>query len=130
MGIGERYYKTPEDFQREAHQLGVSKRIPFIPRELKLGETVVYLAHPKACEVRQPAVMQEAMAILEEAETRQPKLLEAEKVEKRLGIFTAFIPQRIEKLIRESEATREEIEKLKKRNITPVVVPDDDPDHG
>jgi len=129
MGVGEKYYKSPEDFQREAQQLGVSKRIPFIPKELKLGETIVYLAHPKACEVRQPAVMQEAMAILKEAETRQPKLLEAEKMEKRLGIFTAFIPQRIEKLVWTSELTDEKREELEKRGITPIAVPDNDLDH-
>lgn len=130
MGVGEGYYKTPRDFMDEAHQLGISKRIPFVPKELKLGETVVYLAHPKACEVREPVVMQQAMAILEENETKQPRLLETEKVEKALGIFTAFIPQRIEKLIWEGEATPEELEKLKERGISPVIVPDGDKDHA
>ena len=129
MNVGEGYYKTPEDFMAEARRLGISKRIPFIPKELKLGETVVYLAHPRACEVKVPAVMQQAMAIVEESETKQPRLMEAERNEKKLGIFCAFIPQRIEKLIKESEATPETIEALKKRNITTIPVPDDDPDH-
>jgi len=130
MGVGEKYYKTPDEFTREAWEMGVSKRIPFVPQELKLGETIVYLAHPKACEVREPVAMQQAMAILEEARTKQPRLLETEKVEKSLGIFTAFIPQRIEKLIWESQATPEELEKLEKRGIKPVIVPDGDRDHA
>ena len=130
MGVGEKYYKTPDDFTREAWEMGVSKRIPFVPKELKLGETVIYLAHPKACEVREPVAMQQAMAILEEARTKQPRLLETERVEKSPGIFTAFIPQRIEKLIWESQATPEELEKLDKRGIKPVIVPEGDRDHA
>ena len=130
MGVGEKFYKTPSDFLEEAHRLGVSKRIPFIPKELELGKTVIYLAHPKAVEVKEPVALQQAMSILEESETKQPRLLETEKVEKRLGIFTAFIPQRIEKLIWESEATPEELERLEKRGITPVVIPHGDPDHA
>jgi hypothetical protein len=130
MGVGEKFYKTPGDFLEEAHRLGVSKRIPFIPKELELGKTVIYLAHPKAIEVKEPVALQQAMSILEESETKQPRLLETEKVEKRLGIFTAFIPQRIEKLVWQSEATPEELEKLEKRGIKPVIVPDGDKDHA
>lgn len=130
MGVGEKFYPTPSDFINEACQLGVSKRIPFIPKELELGKTVIYLAHPKAVEIKEPVVLQQAMSILEECETKQPRLLETDKVERRLGIFTAFIPQRIEKLLWESEATPEELEKLEKRGITPVIVPDGDTDHA
>ncbi|MBU1082466.1 MAG: hypothetical protein KKB59_18415 [Spirochaetes bacterium] len=130
MLVGAGNYKTPGDFLEEARQLGISKRIPFIPKGLELGKTVIYLAHPRACEVKVPAAMQEAMAIVGESETEQPRLLEAERNEKKLGIFCAFIPQRVEKLIKESEATPETIEALKKRNITAIPVPDDDPDHN
>lgn len=129
MNVGEKYYKTPGDFLEEAHQLGISKRIPFIPKELELGKTVIYLAHPKACEVREPVARQQAMAILDGSEAKQPRLVDTEKVEKRLGIFTAFIPRKVEKLVWESEATTEELGKLERRGITPVVVKDDDPDH-
>ena len=129
MNVGAGYYETPEDFMAEGRQLGICKRIPHIPPELEVGKTIVYLTHPKACEVRAPVALQQAMSILEEAEAKQPKLLEAERVTKALGIFTAFIPQRIEKLIKESEATPETIEALKKRSITAIPVPDDDPDH-
>jgi len=130
MGVGARFYKTPGDFQEEAHRLGVSKRIPFIPKEMELGKTIVYLAHPKACEIREPAFMQQVMAIVEDAKPERPRLLETEKVESRQGIFTAFIPQRVERLIWERDATLEELERLKKRGITPVVIKDGDTDHA
>ncbi|MGQ9545955.1 MAG: hypothetical protein ACUVTR_02150 [Dehalococcoidia bacterium] len=130
MGVGARFYKTPGDFMKEASQLGVSKRIPFIPKELKLGKTIVYLAHPKACQVKESSALQQAMAILNAAETTQPRLVETETVEYKLGIFSAFIPQRVEKLIWEKDATPEELEKLKKRGVTPVIIEDGDLDHA
>ncbi len=129
MLVGEKYYKTPHDFMDEAQRMGISKRIPFIPKDLELGKTVIYLAHPKACEVKKPVALQQAMAIVEGSETNQPRLLETEKVGKALGIFTAFIPQRIEKLVWESELTDEKREGLTKRNITPIPIPDGDLDH-
>ena len=130
MSVGEKYYKTPQDFVREALAMGISKRIPFIPKGLELGKTVIYLAHPKACEVRESAVLQQAMAIVEESQTNQPRLLETERVEKKLGIFCAFIPKRVEKLIWESELTDEKREQLEKRGISPVPIPDGDADHA
>ncbi|GAI02867.1 unnamed protein product [marine sediment metagenome] len=130
MSVGEKYYKTPQDFVKEALAMGISKRIPFIPKGLELGRTIVYLAHPRACEVKEPAVLQQAMAIVEEAQTNQPRLLETDKVEKKLGIFCAFIPKRVEKLIWESQATPEELEKLEKRGISPIIIPNGDADHA
>ena len=129
MNVGQKYY-SPESFLDEAHHMGISKRIPFIPKGLELGKTVIYLAHPKACEVKEPAALQEAMAIVEEAQTKQPKLLEAERTEKKLGIFCAFIPKGVEKLVWESELTDEKREQLEKRGITPVPIPDGDIDHA
>ena len=130
MGVGEKYYKTPQDFMEEADRLGVSKRIPFIPKELELGKTVVYLAHPKACQVKESPALQRAMAIIRPPEETQVQLMEVEKVECKVGIFSAFIPQRVEKLIWEHDATPEELEKLEKRGITPVIVKDGDVDHA
>lgn len=129
MMVGSKYY-TPESFIREAREMGVSKKIPFIPKNLELGRTVVYLAHPKAVEVREALAVQQAMAIVEDKGTMQPRLLDAEtKPTYALGIFCAFIPTQVEKLIKQSEATEETLEALRKRGITPVLVPDDDPDH-
>lgn len=130
MSVGERYYKSPHDFMNEAQRVGISKRIPFIPKELSLSKTIVYLAHPKAAEVRVPAVHQQVMAMLGESQGDQPKLLEADKVEKKMGVFCAFIPQRVEKLLWESKLTDEKREQLEKRGITPVPIPDGDRDHA
>lgn len=100
MWVGEKFY-TPETFMFESNQMGISKRIPAIPREFKVGETWVLLAHKKV------------------------------KVngEKAPAIFSAFQPSRIEKLITKSQATKKTLKKLEKQGITPVVVPDGDKDH-
>jgi len=129
MMVGKRYY-TPESFLDEALAMGISKRIPFLPKGLELGKTVLYLAHPKACEVKVQAALQQAMAIVEESQTKRPRLLETERVEKALGIFCAFIPQKVEQLVWESKATPEELEKLEHRGISPVIIPDGDADHA
>lgn len=127
MMVGEKFYPTPDDFMNEGIRQGVSKRIPFIPKKLQIGKTILYLAHNKACVVREPVAVQQAMAILEQ--TAQPTLIDAEKQKHALGIFCAFIPQRIEKLVWESELTDEVKTDLEKRGITPVPVPDGDKDH-
>jgi len=129
MGVGERYYKTPGDFQQEAQRLGVSKRIPFIPKDLELGRTILYLAHPMACPIKESAALQQAMAIVSADSNSQPRLVESEKVDYKLGIFSSFIPHRVEKLIWEHDATPEELDALTKRGITPVVIKDGDTDH-
>lgn len=129
MGVGERHY-SPSSFLEEAVAMGVSKRIPAIPKKLKLGETVVYLAHKKAVEVRESLAVQQAMGVLENIGNPQMRLLEAEgKPTYKMGIFCAFIPQRVEKLIWEKEATEENMEALRKRGIEPVIIPDGDEDH-
>jgi len=129
MRVGERYYPTVGDFEREAQELGVSKRIPWVPKELELGKTVLYLAHVRAFQAREPIVMQQAMAIVGGATGGQTRLLDAEKVEGRMGIFSAFIPQRVEKLIWAKDATEKELAKLDKQGITPVIIKDGDLDH-
>lgn len=129
MLVGAGSYKTPQDFLEEAREMGISKRIPFIPKGMELGKTVVYLAHPKACEVRDPVVLQQAMALVEEAQTNQPRLLETEKISKALGIFCAFIPKRVEKLIWDSEYTDKKRQEAGKRGITLIQIPDGDKDH-
>ena len=72
MLVGAGNYTMPQDFLDEAHRMGISKRIPFIPKGLELGKTVVYLAHPQACKVREPIALQQALAIVEGSETNQP----------------------------------------------------------
>jgi len=109
MWVGGRFY-SPESFIQEAEERGVSKRIPFIPHDLKLGETWIYLAHKEACTI-----------VVEDKEEK--------KLEVSPGIFYAFRPTKIEKLIWKSETTEKTLKALKDQNITPVVVPDGDKDH-
>jgi hypothetical protein len=126
MMVGEKFYPTVNDFINEGVLQGVSKRIPFVPKKFKVGKTIIYLAHRKAFETREPLAMQQAMNILEKS---QPRLIDAEIKQSKMGIFCAFIPQRIEKLYWESELTDKLKKKLKRQGITPVSIPDGDKDH-
>lgn len=129
MGVGESFYSTPEVFMKEALEMGISKRIPhtWLPRGLEVGKTVIYLAHPKACMIKITHSQQRLPLLPSHPE--QPRFIEAQEIVSAMGIFTAFIPQRIEKLIWESQATKETIAALKEREITPVIIKDGDPDH-
>ena len=108
LWIGKSFYPTVEHFLQESSTMGICRRISAIPRGFVLGETWVFLAHPEAMTV-----------IDEEGEQR-----------KAAGIFRIFKPIRIEKIVTETMAKdEEEMEALRQRDITPVIVPDDDPDH-
>ena len=96
--IGEKFYPTPEAFMKEGVAHGISRRINSIPREFKLGETWVLLAHHKAIN-----------SVLMDEPDPIP------------GIFTAFKPERIEYIVKGDE-TEEEIERMEKRGITLIKV--------
>ncbi len=139
MMVGEKYY-TPTSFISEAKKLGVSKAIPFIPKSLKLGKTVVYLAHNKGVKVtkrtRKPkSALEQAEDILNNAtkKSKQGRLLEADRREYALGIFAAFIPKRVVQLVWEKdlkgEMGKELKARLRKRGIKPIPVPNGDKDH-
>jgi hypothetical protein len=55
LWIGQAFYESPADFDREAAEMGISRRLAAIPRDFQLGETVVFLAQRKAV-ADQPAV--------------------------------------------------------------------------
>jgi len=156
MWIGGKFY-TPESFTNEANEMGISKRISSIPKGLELGKTWILLAHKKA--VRTPTCKhmdKDGICILAtkvidpewvQGATYHPETEKwvclsprdnlknccknyAEELLFEPGIFHAFKPIRIEKILPESmKADEKELEKLKKRGITPVFVPDNDPDH-
>lgn len=109
----------PPTFIIEAYQLGVSKRIANIPKGLELGKTWVLLAHKKT--------------ILKVIDNQYKKvkgdLQQKDMIKEYPAIFYAFRPKRIEKLITQSQATDNELAKLKERGITPVIVPENDLDH-
>jgi hypothetical protein len=48
LWIGAKFYPTPADFVKEAEELGVSRRVPAIPRGFEVGSTWVFLAHRRA----------------------------------------------------------------------------------
>lgn len=100
LWIGEKFYKKPLDFVREAGQMGVCRRIPHVPKEFKLGETWILLAHRKAI---------------------MGPILENIKAEFKPGIFQVFKPTTIEVLCDGTEQD-EKIEGYLKRGLTPVLV--------
>jgi hypothetical protein len=109
LWVGEQFYRTTSIFMAEASRMGVSRRISAIPRGFVLGETWVLLAHPKAVTV-------------EDAETGQ--------IRPGPGIFGAFLPTAIERLVSEEQAADEQaMHGLRERGITPVVVSGADKDH-
>jgi len=109
LWIGEKFYPTPVDFEREAAKQGISRRISAVPRGFKLGMWVM-LAHPKAIH------------------TYDPEAADGNKFTP--GIFAMFIPTHIEKIVTKSESEDEEaMNTLREKGITPFVVPDDDRDH-
>lgn len=116
LWVGQDY--TPETFVQEALQMGVSKRIAAIPRNLKLGETWVLFATKKAIAVAE---------LVPGSEDLRPENFQY--TEFKPAVFYAFRPQRLELLIWESEATEEKLAELEKKHITPVVIPDGDVDH-
>ncbi len=108
LWIGKSFYPTPRHFLQEANTMGVCRRIGAIPKGFELGKTWVFLAHPET----------------------MPGENEAGDSVMIAGVFRTFQPDRIEKVITETQSKDgEEMEKLKKRGITPFIVPDGDKDH-
>ena len=152
MGVGVKFYPTPQDFILEGIAQGVSKRIAAIPKNFKLGETWIYLVHPHAVILKTATVTAKTHHIFAKCKTckgagyskdaankpcddcngtgfdnSKPQMLDTGRYKP--GVFASFKPQRIEKLIWQSEATEENLKDLEKRGITPVIVPDGDKDH-
>lgn len=117
MWVGEEY--TPESFILEGEEMGVSKKIPALPVDLKLREDWVFLAYAKLIPRKGKNML---LPFGGEESTRygfQP------------GIFYAFRPQRLEMIVTESQAKDEErMKMLRRKHIHPIVVPDDDQDHN
>jgi hypothetical protein len=99
LWVGEKFYATPADFVAEANRMGVSRRIPAVPKGFKVGETFVWLAHRGAV----PAVDLDG------------------KWEPTPGVFQVFRPIRVEVVVTGDEPD-EEIEGLLKRGLSPVKV--------
>jgi hypothetical protein len=105
INVGAGFYRTPEAFAEEARTMGISRRVSAVPRGFKLGETWVFLAHPK---------------------------LQMIDGEWKGGIFAMFKPTAIERLFTASgyaATDEEERRRMERQNVTPIIVPDDDRDH-
>jgi len=114
MWVGSKYY-SPGSFVKDAQEMGVSKRIAEIPKGLVLGKTWVLLAHPKVPFYRK---------------VEGTSLRVYERQHHKPAIFYAFRPQRVEMLIWQKDATPQRLEELKKKGITPVIVPDGEKEHA
>lgn len=97
--VGSKFY-TLESFNKELAERGMSRRIPFVPNDFKVGETWVALAHREA--------------ILSPFEW-------GEEPEFTPGIFHLVKPSRIEVLCDGTETT-EEIDRYIERGLSPVMV--------
>lgn len=85
--VGEKFYAHPVDFMRESMAMGVSRKVPALPRGFEVGKTVVYLAHRIAV----------------------PSLDGAEAFP---GVFTAFIPTRVDLVIESADDIPSRAKKL------------------
>ena len=103
--IGRGFYKTPDEFRREAISMGVSRRIRKVPRKFVLGETWVALAHSKA--VVNPDIPHD-----------EPGHLSP-------GVFTFFLPTAIEYIVKGDES-EEELDALEARGFSLVRVVKDE----
>ena len=97
--IGAEHYATPNEFMAEGLEQGISRRISAIPREFEIGKTWVFLAHPKAIQKRledhpDPEVRDQLIA---DSVFGPADLYDVP------GIFSAFKPVRIERIVLQSE---------------------------
>jgi hypothetical protein len=121
LWVGEKFYKTPDAFSEESNKLGISRRIKAIPRGFKLGETWVLLAHSKGTTKQCPTCNDENFLDCQDCGGKTVIHVPA--------AFRVFKPEAVEKLVTEKQATPEELAKLEKEGIRPVIVPDNDKDH-
>jgi hypothetical protein len=99
--IGEKFYKTTQEWMEEGRTMGVSRRIKGIPNGFKVGETWVAVAHIEG---------------IPGGETWEGK-----KEKGKPAIFQVFKPSAIEYVVKGDE-TEEELTKLEGRGISLVKV--------
>jgi hypothetical protein len=91
--IGDRYY-NPTNFLAEAKEMGVSKKINALPHGFILGETLIYLGHPKA-------------------------IVNYDITERKLnqfpGVFSVFKPDRIDLIIKDANKVPNKAAALQRR---------------
>ena len=119
--VGGVHYRAPSDFLRESRELGISRRIPHVPNDFKIGETWVMLGHRSALlEICRNCdgtgiVGPPASSISDPC----PQCVDGSR--ELPGIFSMFKPTAIEYVVTGKEST-EDLERLEKRGIVPVKV--------
>jgi len=126
LWVGERFYRTPRHFLNEVMSMGLSRRISAVPRGFEVGKTWVLVAHPHAVDC---GACRGIGKITNSENLDYEKCKICEGKGGLPAIFYVCRPQRIEKILPESQRDSVEAQNLAKRGITPVYVPDDDPDH-
>lgn len=97
--IGKKFYNTVKSFMDEAGFMGISRRLPALPRGFVVGETKIALAHPDA--------------VLEQDDNGDPIATP--------GIFYLFTPTRMEYVVREDDS-EDKLDRLEAKGITLVRV--------
>jgi len=132
LWVGERFY-SPASFTEEAGRLGVSRRIAHPPKWLELGKTWIFCAHMKVFSEQCPACHGTPTPIERAAKGKANKPEDCEECEGEgvvwtAGVFHAFIPRRLVKILQD-DAYPATIERAKKAGYSVVLVPANDPDH-
>jgi hypothetical protein len=111
LWIGEAFYPTPHAWITEGKSMGFSRRIPAAPRDFKVGETWVLVAHRKAIV---DLHFQEPLTAGEDGSTQPEPTFTP-------GIFHIWKPDRLEYVIKGDE-TEEELDALEARGFYLVEV--------
>ena len=125
LWIGSKFYPTPKDWSIEAQRMGVSRRIPAVPKDFVLGETWVLVAHRECitrrcdCGVSCPNALNPNETVMVPDESC-PKCHGAGE-HPVPGVFHLFKPTAIQYVVKGDE-TAEDLEKLVRRGLTPVKV--------
>ena len=99
LWIGEAFYGTPQEFTKEANNMGVSRRLSAVPKDFVIGETWVLVAHRKAIQTVE----------------------DGGEISFAPGIFHAFKPSAIEYVVK-ADDDEEKLESMEKRGFTLIRV--------
>lgn len=116
LWIGEKFYPKPSDWIKEAHRLGVSRRISAVPKDFKIGQTWVFAAHIHAIDHKELCACR--CTVGKDCGTCHG---EGWVHSFSPAIFHVFRPSRIEYVTKGNE-TPDQLKALAERGITPVKV--------
>lgn len=119
MWVGGKFYPSPEDFVKEAQRMGLSKRIAQIPKDLVVGKTWIWLAHRMVM----PAIHDDECQAEHPDAAANPSACSCPDGPRVMtpGVFHAFVPTRIEYVVKGDE-TEAELDALEKRGLSLVKV--------